>query len=180
MIEGSLSRRYSKALFQLARESGQEEVVNDQLGSFFTAYDGSPLRTVLSNPAFGLDSRKQILSQVSKSLQLAPLTANFFALLLERDRLAFLPSIIASYRRLVNQSKGRVEARVVGADALEPAALERLRGSLRQLSGKDVILQQETDPGLIGGLVVELEGKIYDGSVRTQLDKMKQRIARGF
>jgi F-type H+-transporting ATPase subunit delta len=58
--------------------------------------------------------------------------------------------------------------------------LERLRDALRQLSGKDVILQQQSDPALIAGLVLELEGKIYDGSVRTQLDKMKQRVVRGF
>jgi F-type H+-transporting ATPase subunit delta len=179
MIEGSLSRRYSKALFQLAREAGQDEVIGEQLASFLAAYDGSPLRTVLSNPAFGLESRKQVMSQVSNSLQLAPLTANFLALLLDRDRLGFLSSIVASYRRLVNQSKGRVEATVVGAEPLDGAVLEHLRDALRQLSGKDVILQQESDPTLIAGLVLELEGKIYDGSVRTQLDKMKQRVVRG-
>ena len=75
MIEGSLSRRYSKALFQLAREAGQDEVIGAQLASFLAAYDGSPLRTVLGNPAFGLESRKEIMSQVSNSLQVAPLTA---------------------------------------------------------------------------------------------------------
>jgi F-type H+-transporting ATPase subunit delta len=180
MIEGGLSRRYSKALFQLAGEAGQDEVIGEQLASFLAAYNGSPLRTVLGNPAFGLDSRKEIISQVSTSLQVAPLTANFLALLLDRDRLALLPSIVASYRRLINQSKGRVEATVVGAEPLDSAVLERLRDALRQLSGKDVILQQQSDPALIAGLVLELEGKIYDSSVRTQLNKMKQRVVRGF
>ena len=48
------------------------------------------------------------------------------------------------------------------------------------ISGKDVVLQQDTDPSLLGGLLIELEGKVYDGSIRTQLEKMKQRIARGY
>ncbi len=58
--------------------------------------------------------------------------------------------------------------------------LNRLRALLGGISSREVVLQQETDPGLIGGLLVELEGTIYDGSVRTQLEKMKQRIARGY
>jgi len=58
--------------------------------------------------------------------------------------------------------------------------LNRLRELLGGISSREVVLQQETDPGLIGGLLVELEGTIYDGSVRTQLEKMKQRIARGY
>ena len=133
MIEGSLSRRYSKALFQLAREAGQEESIGEELERFLSAYNDSPLRAVLSNPAFELDSRKKILLDVGRSLQLSALTENFLVLLLERDRLAFIPSIVASYRRLVNEAKGRVEAKVVAAGPLETAVMERLHGLLRQL-----------------------------------------------
>jgi F-type H+-transporting ATPase subunit delta len=81
---------------------------------------------------------------------------------------------------LLNEARARVDATVISASALEPALVERVRGQLRSLSGKEVILQQVVDPELLGGLQVELEGKIYDGSVRTQLAKMKQRIARGY
>lgn len=179
MIEGSLSRRYSKALFELARESGQEEKIGDELERFLSTSTESSLRAVLSNPGFALESRKKILLEVARSLQLSSATENFLSLLLDRDRLAFVPSIIASYRHLVNQAKGRVDAKVVAAEPLGSTVIERLRDSLRRLSGKDVILQEEGDPELLGGLVVEFQGKIYDGSVRTQLEKMKQRIARG-
>ena len=101
-------------------------------------------------------------------------------LLLERDRLGHLPGIVSCYRRLLNDAKGRVDAKVVSANALEPAMVERVRVQLRAISGKEVILQQVVEPDLLGGLQVELEGKIYDGSLRTQLEKMKQRIARGY
>ena len=179
MIEGSLSRRYSKALFELARESGQEESIGDELERFRSTSTDSPLGAVLSNPGFALDSRKKILLEVAKSLQLSSATEHFLSLLLDRDRLAFVPSIIASYRHLVNQAKGRVDAKVIAAEPLRSKVIERLRDSLHRLSGKDVILQEEGDPELLGGLVVEFQGKIYDGSVRTQLEIMKQRIARG-
>ena len=180
MIEGILSRRYTKALFQLAREAGQEEQVGQEVEQFYAAYSGSELQGVLTNPAFGLASRKKVLLQVAESQRFSPLTIHFLSLLLERDRLAYLPGIVSSYRRMLNEAKGRVEGKVIGARPLEPAMLDRLGQMLGGISGKEVVLEQETDPALIGGVLIELEGTIYDGSVRTQLEKMKQRIAREY
>jgi F-type H+-transporting ATPase subunit delta len=180
MIEGSLSRRYTKALFQLAQEIHREEAIGQEIEAFLAAYTGSPLETVLNNPAFGMDGRRRVLVEVVKKLQLSALAEHFLGLLLDRDRLTYLSSIVARYRRLLNESRGRVEAKVVAASPPEPAMVDRLRAVLGGLSGKEVVLEQATDPGLIGGVLVELEGKVYDGSVRTQLEKMKQRIARGY
>jgi F-type H+-transporting ATPase subunit delta len=115
-----------------------------------------------------------------QSQQLSSLSVRFFSLLLDRDRLTHLPGIAGCYRRLLNEAKGRVEAKVVSASALEPAMVDRVRGQLHNISGKEVVLQQEIDPGLLGGVLVELEGQVYDGSIRTQLEKMKQRVARGY
>lgn len=178
MIEGSIARRYSRALFQLAKEAGQEDAVGVEIEQFNTAYTTSELHQVLSNPAFAADVRKKILSQVMQSQQFSSLTVRFLSLLLERDRLAHLAGIVSCYRRSLNQAKGRVEAKVISASALDDSMVERVRAQLRGISGKEVVLQQEVDASLLGGLLVELEGKVYDGSVRTQLEKMKQRIAR--
>ena len=180
MTEGKLSRRYTKALFQLAREAGQEEQIGRQVEEFYAAYSSTELEKVLTNPAFAVDARKKILAQVIQGQQLSALTAHFLALLLERDRLGHLPGIVSCYRRLLNEAKGLVEAKVVSAGALEAQMVESVRERLRGISGKDVVLQEETDASLLGGLLIELEGKVYDGSVRTQLEKMKQRVARGF
>jgi F-type H+-transporting ATPase subunit delta len=180
MIEGSLSRRYSKALFQLAREAGREEAVGAELEQFLDVYTASPLHTVLENPAFELNSRKKIALEVTGKLQLSALSVRFLSLLLDRDRLGYLASIVASYRRLLNAAKGRVQARVVAAAPLDPATIDRVRDMLRKMSGKEVVLHEESDPALLGGMMVELEGRIYDGTVRTQLDKMRQRIAREY
>lgn len=179
MIESSLSRRYTRALFQLAREAGEEEKIGGEVEQFYLANEQSDLGKVLTNPAFPAAARKNILRQVVSSQQLSPLTAKFLSLLLERDRLDYLPGIVSSYRRMLNEAQGRVEARVVSAAALDDGLVGQLKERLRGLSGKDVVLQQETDPSLLGGLFVELEGRVYDGTIRTQLEKMKQRIARG-
>lgn len=180
MIEGSLSRRYTKALFQLAREAGQEEKIGQEIESFLGAYENPLLQKVLTNPAFKIDSRKRTLIEVSNRLKLSLLAIHFLLLLLERDRLAYLPSIAALYRRLLNEAQGRLDAKVVSTGSLEPVMVDRLREVLHGISGKEIVLQQEMEPALIGGVLVEFEGKVYDGSVRTQLEKMKERIMRGY
>jgi F-type H+-transporting ATPase subunit delta len=180
MTEGSLGRRYAKALFQLAREGGQEAKIGQELEQFNGAYTQSDLKQILVNPAFALEVRKKILAQVTQAEQLSELTRHFLSLLADRDRLPHLAGIVSCYRRLLNEAKGRVEAKVISVGPLEPDWVDQLRGQLHGISGKDVVLQQETDPGLLGGLLVELEGKVYDGSIRTQLENMKQRIVRGY
>jgi F-type H+-transporting ATPase subunit delta len=180
MIEGSLARRYSRALFQLAKETGSEELVGTEIEQFNAAYNSSELQKVLTNPAFNVDMRRKILTQVAQSQQLSALSVRFLSLLLDRDRLAHLAGVASRYRRLLNDAKGRVDAKVISASPLEPAMVEQVRSRLRGISGKEVILQQQVDANLLGGLMVELEGKVYDGSIRSQLEKMKQRIARGF
>ena len=180
MIEGRLSRRYAKALFELALEERREDEVGQEIDRFLTAYSGSSLPAVLNNPAFPLGSRKNIIIEVSRGLQLSPLAVHFLSLLLERDRLSYLPSVASRYRRLLDEKKGRVEAVVVAPDPLAATTLARMREALGKVSGKEVVLQQESDPGLIGGAVIQLEGKVYDGSVRTQIEKMRARTERGY
>ncbi len=180
MIAGSLSRRYARALFQLAVEERREEEGGHEMERFVAVFENPVLNSVLNNPAFAVQSRKNIVAEVAGNLQLSPLVIHFLSLLLERDRLVFLPSIVARYRRLLDEKKGQVEARVIAASPLEENDLRRLREALEKLSAKHVVMHQESDPSLIGGLVIQLEGKIYDGSVRTQLEKMKQRVERGY
>ena len=74
MTEGSLARRYSKALFQLAREAGQEEAVGAEVEQFHADYSSSDLQPVLTNPAFPVETRKQIFAQVARCEQLSSLT----------------------------------------------------------------------------------------------------------
>ncbi|MGZ8488616.1 MAG: F0F1 ATP synthase subunit delta, partial [Candidatus Binatia bacterium] len=81
MIEGSLARRYTRALFQLACDGGQEDAVGVEVEQFFSDYSNSALQQVLTNPAFAVDTRKQILNQVAQSQKLSSLTVRFLSLL---------------------------------------------------------------------------------------------------
>lgn len=180
MIGGSLSRRYAKALFQLAVAERREEEVVREIESFAGALKNPVLNTVLNNPAFAVQSRKNIVVEVARSLQLSPLSIHFLSLLVERDRLSFFPAIVERYRRMLDEKKNQAEARVVAAAPLEEGDLQRLREALEKLSGKRVVIHQEVDTSLIGGVVIHLEGKVYDGSVRAQLEKITKQVEQAY
>jgi F-type H+-transporting ATPase subunit delta len=179
MIQGSLSRRYAKGLFLLAVDEGREEEIAGELQGVTAAYENSQLRSLLDNPAFDRRDRKKILIETARALQLSPAATHFLCLLLDRGRPALLPSVLSHYRRLLDEAKGRVQARVVTTTRLEGPAVERFRDALEKISGKHVVLTTETDPSLIGGAVVEIEGKTYDASIRTHLDRMQEHLEEG-
>jgi F-type H+-transporting ATPase subunit delta len=176
MIEGKLSRRYAAALFQLSSENHNVEEIGAELDRFYELYASTPLRTVLINPAFDTRSRKNVALQAARQFQLSPLTIRFLSLLIDRDRLTHLDSIIAFYHRLEDEARGRVKAKIIAPSGLGPDVVQKLRTALQKISGKEVLLAEETDPALLGGVVLHLEGKIYDGSVRTQLEKIRKQI----
>ncbi|HEV8344450.1 MAG TPA: ATP synthase F1 subunit delta [Candidatus Binatia bacterium] len=180
MIEGKLSRRYAVALFQLASESAKDEEVGQELERFCSVYSVPPLSAVLTNPAFSVQSRKRVAVQIAEELKLSSLVIRFLSLLVDRDRLSHLQSILLYYRRLQDEARGRVQAGVTSASPLEAEGLEKVRSALKGLSGKEVVLKEKTDEGLLGGVMVEMEGKVYDGSVRTQLEKMRKQIEQGY
>jgi len=179
VIESRLSRRYAKAIFSLARDENKEETFASEIGRFVDAYNVSELHTVLNNPSLALEKRKSIVLHIAYRLELATLTVRFLSFLIERDRLTYTPSIALHFRRLLDEAKGRVEARVVTPDNLGQETKDNLTRVLKGICGKEVILKEEIRRDLIGGLLIELEGKVYDGTIRTQLETMKETIKRG-
>jgi F-type H+-transporting ATPase subunit delta len=180
MIQGSLSRRYAKAMFQLAVAEKNEDAVAAEFARFADVLAHPELKRVLNDPAFSQRSRKNIVVRVARELELSLLATHFLELLIDNDRLNYFLGIAEHYGRMLDEKKGQAEARVAAANPLDESDLQRLRESLEKISGKKIIVQQESDPSLIGGVVVRLEGKIYDGSVRAQLEKIKKQVEQSY
>lgn len=180
MIEGKLSRRYAKALFQLAVEERKVEEIGQELERFASVYASVHLSSVLNNPAFEVETRKRIAAQIANELRLSPLTIHFLSLLIDRHRLVSLPSIVFHFRRLQDEALGRIKARVAAASPLGSEVMDKLGVALEKISGKKVVLGEEIDPKILGGLVIHMEGKVYDGSLRAQLEKMRKQIEEGY
>jgi len=180
VINRKIARRYAKALLNIGEEDGGYETYLEEIEGVASLLDREHiLREVLVNPAFDLPQRRAILSDLASRLGLSPVIGSVIQLLLHKNRLIYLPDIAAVYRDLVDEMIGRARAYLVTAYELPPEKVEDLADALETLVQKKVVLRVDQDPSLIGGVVATIGDRIYDGSLKTQLANMRQRLAKG-
>jgi F-type H+-transporting ATPase subunit delta len=177
-MNGMLAKRYARALAGVATEDKRLEQTAEELERVATWLKDPELAAALASPTLGTEARTSLTARVIESLGLTPLTRRFVALLAERNRLGELPGIVRAYVRLVDEALGRVRAIIRVAMPLSPAQSAKLTSAVQKIVGKTVLAQVEVQPELIAGVTVEIEGRVYDGSVRTQLAHLAQSMAR--
>ena len=180
MINRKIARRYAKALMNIGQEDGNYDTYGKELDTFTSLFQGEEqLREVLSNPAFGIPRRQAIIKEIGKKLRLNPITINFLHLLVDKNRIRYLPDIASLYRELADEAAGRARVHLITAHELSVQKLKELTAGLQGFVGKQLIMEVETDPSLIGGVVARIGGMVYDGSVNTQLERLKETLVKG-
>ncbi len=179
MIIGSVARRYAKALMAIGVDTKKFEIFGKELEKFAGLLEHKELQDALENPSIVMSKRKAILDALIKRLHPTKTMQCFLLLLMDRDRIGALPGICREYQVLADKHAGRMRAKVTSAQRLDLAMTSRLKGALEKKTGKKIILEQTTDPELIGGLVTQLGSIVFDGSIRTSLEQMRQRLLQG-
>jgi F-type H+-transporting ATPase subunit delta len=177
MIVGSITRRYAKALFDLAVELDKVEAWSESLLSLKRAVESSgELRDVLVNPIYTKDQRRAIAGKLVSALHLDPEPANLLYLLGDRNRLAYLGAVVETFGVLADQKLGRLRARVTSAAPLDAASAQAISDKLARVTRAQVIVERAVDPSLVGGVVAQVGSLTFDGSVRTQLDDLRRTL----
>ena len=180
MIEASIARRYARALLSVATEEGRFEDVGEELSSAAAALRSSPeLSDVLFNPRYGPAQRQRVLDQLAPRLHLSATVANFLALLSARRRLNALEAIATKYREFADERAGRVRARVTSAVPLADAEVRDITGALERVTLKSVVVETDTDPSLLGGVVAQVGSFVFDGSLKNELERFRAQLKRG-
>lgn len=179
MITGSIARRYAKALLAIGVESKTLEKLGTELQELGALMEHKELRETLENPSYPLSKRKAIIKQLIARLSPSKTMQSFVLLLTDRNRLGALPGIVREFEKLVDDHLGRVRASVTSTLQLSLTDVTRLKQALEQKTGKQVLLQQSTDPELIAGMVTQIGSIVYDGSIRTRLEQMRQALLEG-
>jgi F-type H+-transporting ATPase subunit delta len=176
-LGGSIARRYAKALFELGVSESAFERYGEELAALAAVYLGShDLRMSMENPIVKLSEKQAILRALLPRVAPSPSVQRFVQLLLERGRLRLLPGISRAYRRLADERAGQVRAKVSTATPLGPGDLARVRAALERRTGRKVIIETAVDASLIGGIVAHVGDLVLDGSVRSQLEGLRQRL----
>lgn len=172
------ARRYARALLDVALQKGVAEPLRAELAAMADLIAGHrDLAGLLSNPAVSAERKRKLVSAVAARAQASDLLARLLALLGERDRLDLLSAIVAAYVKLWNAHRGVVAAEAVSATPLEETQARAVAGALSALTGREVDLAARVDPRLLGGMLVKMEGRTYDGSVRARLTELRRRLA---
>lgn len=179
MSISAISRRYAKALVELGAERKMVEGFGEELGKVNAAFAVGPMRLLMESPTFAPEKKAAILSDLGKTLDLSEGMKNFLGLLLEKDRLRYLPQIEADYRSFADELSGILRASVAAAAELPEPQRAAIKGTLEKQTGKRVELRTEVDPSLIGGIQVKIGGKLFDGSLKTQLKRIEDTLKKG-
>jgi F-type H+-transporting ATPase subunit delta len=173
---GAIARRYGRALFELAVEANSVAEVGAGLSELATAI-GSLDQASLA-PGFLSAAQRDSLGRVLvASIGPQSTLGAFVGVLVHNDRLDQLPAIRNSFEKFEDAAAARVRAVVRSASLLAEPERAALREKFEAITGRRVLETAEVDPSLLGGVTVEAEGRVYDGSIRTQLARLERRMA---
>ena len=134
------------------------------------------VRDLFENPAFGRDQRGAAMEALCTQTRAPALLRNFLKLLVERNRLGRIEAIARYFGELADARAGRVRATIVSAVALDEASSNKLSLALEKVTGRKVVLEKRVEASVLGGVVAQLAGRVYDGSLRTQLEELKHQL----
>ena len=175
----AIARRYAEALADIAVARNQVEQIEQEVGAFARLMtDNRELYDLFASPVVSKSDKAKVLDALVERMRPGQMTANLLRTLLGHYRLHNLETIYRQFQRELNERRGMVQAEVTTASSIGRAEQDALATRLREMTGKQVQLEFKTDPEIIGGVVTRIDSVVYDGSIRTQLQVVKQRLKR--
>jgi F-type H+-transporting ATPase subunit delta len=175
-----IARRYAKALLIIGKEDDKAESYKEELDRFSDLITREKeLEQAITNRLYEVGGRKKVLQAVIDKVNTSKVMSSFLLLLFDKGRFGFLSDINEFYKKLADELKGVVRASLVSATELSSETVDKIRTTLSKKTGKDIILEVEQDPSLIGGIVSRIGDLVLDGSIKTQLLNMRESLKRG-
>ena len=173
----AIAQRYASALVEVAIEGKMAETTKKELGEFLhLLQESADLRNFLASPSVPRTSKHEVIKKLVKRLGADETLRNFLFVITDNRRMQLLPEIHREFVSQLHDRLGIAEAQVLSAQELSEQERSELRKTLEHLTGKKVEAQYHLDPKLIGGAVVRIGSTVYNGSVREQLERMRQKL----
>jgi F-type H+-transporting ATPase subunit delta len=172
-----VAERYAAALADVAAERKNGETVKRDLTAFVEAFFSvSDLRNALESPALNPEVKRKVVAEIGAKIGIDPAVRNFIYLIVDHRRTELLLEIQQAFGEELNARLGIVEAEVTSARELSAGEKKELTSVLERRTGKKVEAQYQKDEALLGGAIVRLGSTIYDGSVRDQLNRLREKL----
>lgn len=173
----AVARRYASALADVALEQIKADRVKADFTAFVEAfYSSADLRNLLETPAVGPEQKHRVIEKISEKMDLDPAARNFIYFIVAHRRTDLLREIQGSFAQELNARLGIAEAQVTSARALDDEEKSQLTSALERQTGKKIEASFQEDKSLLGGAVVRVGSTVYDGSVREQLNRLREQL----
>ncbi len=170
----NISKRYARAFFEIANEQKQVEPYYNELNQFASVVaENKSLKDFLANPIFEQASKKGVVDNIISKLKLSGMTVSFLRLLVDKKRIDIVEDIVVCYRQFMDETLKKVRVNVKTAFPLSDEMRDFIGASLEKSLGKKVEMTVEEDSTLLGGVVIGVGDTLYDGSIKNQLNKMR-------
>ena len=180
MSTETIARRYSAALVDSVLNSGETETVKNELGQLNDMFAANEnLTTVFSNPAIAHANKEKVLESLIAQAKPTRTTANFLRILLRNGRLGEIGAINDRFESVLEERSGVVAADIISARDLPDTERAAFQTNLEKLTGKKVNINYSVDKEIIGGVVTRIGSTVYDGSVKTKLENLKEQLVNG-
>jgi F-type H+-transporting ATPase subunit delta len=170
--------RYARALLDVALAEADPVVVEQQMAAaaeLFKSHAG--LWKVMTNPAVPAPKKRAIVDTMLPQLGVVPVVQKTLQMLASRDRIALLPDIVDAYSSKLMDHQKVVRAVVTSAAPLPGDRVKKLEQELAGITGRRVVMSASVDPAILGGIVTQIGSTVWDGSVKRQLEKIRERLA---
>ena len=162
------------ALVDIGLQENKLEKITEDLEKFFSVIDQYDyLKNIFSTSVYGIGERKDILMDISKEVSLDSYTVNFINTVIEIDRFKYMIESQEPILRRLRDASGKVKAQVIFAKDPTGEDIDVIRKSIEQKLGRQVDLDIEVDPRILGGVIVKVSNNLFDNSIKTQLNNMK-------
>lgn len=173
-MTSGVTARYASALFDLAVTAKKIPAVEKDLERFDKLVQGSKdLDRLIKSPVFSADDQFKAIDAVLTKAKISGLVGNFVRVVARNHRLFAMPGMLSAFRKLAAAHRGEVAAEVTVAKALTAAQTKELKAALKSVVGKDVAINANVDPSIIGGMIVKVGSRQIDTSIRTRLSSIK-------
>ena len=177
MTDAAVNARHARALFDVAERAGHADAVADELDAVAAAIAGDPATArVLLSPMVPPEQLVEAVNAIAARAGFTTTVTRLLPLLAERCALGSLPGLAAAFRARLLERRNIVSARVTTAAPIAAEQADALARRLGEVSGKQVQLDAHVDPAIIGGVVARIGSTVYDGSITTQLARMRQAL----
>ncbi len=169
------SERYSRALFEVSKESSEIDKVENDIGNFLTLLNSSSeIKNFMNDPSQNINQQYNVINLISEKLNFSKNLNNFFLLLIKKKRIFFVKKISENFLKLCSKKRGEIKASLISSKDLSKSEIDKISKDLSEITGLILKFDLKVDERLIGGLKLQLGSFMIDTSIKSKLKKYEQ------